>query len=232
MLFGGLQKNSLIDFPGKLSCVLFVPGCNFHCPYCHNPKLANGTATCPDYLTKAWLFDFLEKRKEFLDGVVISGGEPTLQNDLFSLCKEIKALGYSIKIDTNGSHPKIIKHLIDASVVDYVAMDIKTDPDAYVPVITEAIEQNVISSSIRILMDSCIAYEFRTTCVKPLVDQGIIEKIAKHIPDAKTYCLQQAKNTEVLDSNFFEENDDQYTEIELLQFKTIAAKWVKRCIIR
>lgn len=232
MLFGGLQKNSLIDFPGKLSCVLFVSGCNFHCPYCHNPKLAKGTATCPDYLTKTWLFDFLEERKEFLDGVVISGGEPTLQNDLFSFCKDIKTLGYSIKIDTNGSHPKTIKRLIDASVVDYVAMDIKTDPDAYVPVITKSIEPNVILSSIRLLMDARIAYEFRTTCVKPLVDQGIIDKITKQIPGADTYCLQQLQNTEVLDSKFFEENDEQYTEIEILQFKTIAAQWVKRCIIR
>jgi pyruvate formate lyase activating enzyme len=191
-----------------------------------------GTATCPDYLTEAWLFDFLEKRKDFLDGVVISGGEPTLQKDLIPFCKEIKTLGYSIKIDTNGSQPEIIKHLIDTSMVDYIAMDIKTAPDTYTPVIAEAIDPGVIESSIQTLMDACIAYEFRTTCVKPVVNQEVIERIVKRIPGAETYYLQRAQNKQVLDSDFFNDNDDQYTEIELLQFQTIAAQWVKRCIIR
>jgi pyruvate formate lyase activating enzyme len=233
MIFGGLQKQSLIDYPGKISCVLFVSGCNFRCPYCHNPQLAKGTAVRPDYLTSAWFFDFLEKRREFLDAVVISGGEPTLQQDLFSFCEEIKQLGYAIKIDTNGSQPRILKLLMDASLVDYIAMDIKTDPNAYVPAFTAAIEPDVILWSIRILMASRIAYEFRTTCVKPLVDLQDIEIIARRIQGAERYCLQRAQKTEgVLDATFFEKNDDQYTEEALFRFKTLAARWVKRCILR
>ena len=138
MVFGGLQKNSLIDYPGKVSCVLFLSGCNFDCPYCHNPDLAKDSSLCPVLLDEKAVFDFLQRRKGFLDGVVISGGEPTLQKDLLVLCKKIKELGYLIKLDTNGSRPQVIKRLIDEGLVDYIAMDIKTDPFHYSPLIAKS----------------------------------------------------------------------------------------------
>ncbi|MBW1695321.1 MAG: anaerobic ribonucleoside-triphosphate reductase activating protein [Deltaproteobacteria bacterium] len=232
MLLGGLHKTSLIDYPGNISCILFLSGCNFHCPYCHNPELAKGAAIGPDYLTQAWFLDFLKERKTFLDAVVISGGEPTLQKNLIGLCKEIKQIGYKIKIDTNGSFPHIIKQLIDASLVDYIAMDIKTDPWAYPNVIAEDLEPGIILSAVRLLMSSGIAHEFRTTCVKPFVDKIIIGKIARHIQGAERYCLQHAQDREVLNPGFFEGNDYRCTDAELIEFKTIAERWVKTCIIR
>ena len=128
MVFGGLQKQSLIDFPGKLSCVLFTSGCNFDCPYCHNPDLVNGHTPRPLVLKEGNIYDFLEMRKDFLDGVVISGGEPTLHGDLIDTCRKIKQMGFPIKLDTNGSRPATISNLLDEECIDYIAMDIKTEP--------------------------------------------------------------------------------------------------------
>ena len=150
MNFGGIQKNSFIDYPGKLSCVIFLSGCNFNCPYCHNPSLVKGSAECPASLRGDGLYGFLESRRDFLDGVVISGGEPTLQKNLVKLCETIKGLGYSVKLDTNGSRPGDLKHLIDSGLVDYIAMDIKTDPENYNPLIGENCDPTDLLSSINI----------------------------------------------------------------------------------
>jgi pyruvate formate lyase activating enzyme len=231
MLLGGLQKNSLIDYPGKVSCVLFLSKCNFHCPYCHNPDLVKGNL-CPSLLDEKTLYGFLEERKGFLDGVVISGGEPTLQQDLICLCKEIKKMGYPIKLDTNGSRPQVIKRLIDEQLVDYIAMDIKTDPFHYSPSITKNSKPHAIISTIQILMESVVAYEFRTTCVKPFVDLEIIEKIAKTIKGATLYVLQHFRNGRILHPKFFHKTEAAYTEDELIHLKFIAEQWVKECILR
>ena len=234
MVFGGIQKTSLIDYPGKMSCVLFLSGCNYSCPYCHNPELAKGNALCPDYLNESWFFRFLEKRKGILDGVVISGGEPTLQEDLPSLCRKIKALGYAVKLDTNGSRPQIIQHLIRESLVDYIAMDIKTDPFAYFPIITKNSHAmgDILLYSIQLIMESIIAYEFRTTCVKPLVDGQVIKKISSLIKGCRRYALQQFQDTGVLDPEYFQENIPPYTREELMGLKFIAEEKVNTCIIR
>ena len=159
---GGLQKSSLIDFPGKVSCVLFFSGCNFDCPYCHNPDLVNGSGEPASFDEKS-VHGFLEKRKGLLDGVVISGGEPTLQSDLVSLCEKVKRMGYSVKLDTNGSRPQALKRLIKDGLLDYIAMDIKTDPACYSPFTRGETHPDDIFSSIGIIMDSGLAYEFRTT---------------------------------------------------------------------
>ena len=231
MLLGGLQKNSLIDYLGKVSCVLFLSGCNFHCPYCHNPDLIKGNL-CSSLLDEKSLYGFLEGRKGFLDGVVISGGEPTLQQDLIYLCKEIKEMGYPIKLDTNGSRPQVIKRLIDERLVDYIAMDIKTDPFHYPPSITTNCNPHAIISTIQILMESIVAYEFRTTCVKPFVDLKVIEKIAKSIKGATLYVLQHFRNDRILHPEFFHKTEVAYTEDELIRLKSIAEQWVKKCILR
>jgi pyruvate formate lyase activating enzyme len=231
MLLAGLQKNSLIDYPGKVSCVVFLSGCNFHCPYCHNPDLVKNNV-CPSLLDENAFYTFLARRKGFLDGVVISGGEPTLQQDLVSSCEKIKKMGYPIKLDTNGSRPQVIKRLIDERVVDYVAMDIKTDPFHYHPTIARDCEPSAILSSIEIIMESIVAYEFRTTCAKPLVDPGVIEKIAKTIKGAKLYALQHFRSGRILDPEFFRKNEAAYTEDELMHLGIIAEQWVKACILR
>lgn len=231
MVVGGLQKSSLIDYPGKISCVLFLSGCNFACPYCHNPDLARGCLAAN--INENSVYDFLESRREFLDGVVISGGEPTLQKDLIQLCRKTKQMGYPVKIDTNGSRSRVIQTLIDEDLVDYIAMDIKTDPTCYSPLIKKEYNTENIIASIRIIMESKIDYEFRTTCIKPFIDADVIESISRLISGAKLYVLQKFRNnTEVLRPEFFNGNECGCSDEELMHLKSIAKPWVKRCIVR
>ena len=232
MLLGGLQKNSLIDYPGKISCVLFLSGCNFECPYCHNPDLVKGRLSSPNFLNERTVYGFLEKRKKFLDGVVISGGEPTLQQDLVPLCEKIKKMDYQIKLDTNGSRPWVIKRLIDERLIDYIAMDIKADPLRYPPSIKKNYNPANILSSIQIIMESALAYEFRTTCVKPIVDEQVIENIARTIEAATLYVLQDFNNSRILHPEFFDGLKARYDENELLELKSIAEPRVKKCEVR
>jgi len=232
MYIGGLQKSSLIDYPGKLSSVIFFSGCNFDCPYCHNPELARGCATCPGDLTIANICDFLKQRQGFLDGVVVSGGEPTLQNDLADLCERIKGFGYPVKLDTNGSRPRVLEQLIDEKLVDYVAMDLKTDPVLYKSYIKSDCGPDPILASIRILMESGIDYEFRTTCVKPIVTLETIENMSHLIQGARLYALQRFRNYEVLHPEFFGGVENEYSDEELMQLKAAAEPWVSDCIIR
>jgi pyruvate formate lyase activating enzyme len=232
MVFGGLQKHSLIDYPGKLCCVIFTSGCNFDCPYCHNPELAKGHAQQPFPLKEKNIYEFLALRKGFLDGVVISGGEPTLHKDISSTCRNIRGMGYPIKLDTNGSRPKILKQLIDEGCVDYIAMDIKTDPFAYSPLIAIDCKPESILTSIKIIMESNIPYEFRTTCIKPLVSSGIIERIAKLIQGAHLYALQRFQGEKVLHPEFFKDRDSRTSSHDLMRFQSIASRWVRSCIVR
>ena len=232
MVIGGLQKNSFIDFPGKISCVIFLSGCNFDCPYCHNPDLAKGCATYPDRLGDEDILNFLESHKSFLDGVVISGGEPTLQKDLAELCEKVKSMGYPIKLDTNGSRPRVLQRLVDGGLVDYVAMDIKSDPQCYAPAIKKAYDPKPILASIHILMASAVPYEFRTTCIKPFVDTQIIAKIAQAIKGSRLYALQRFQDTTVLDPGFCHAHDCRYSDQELCDLQSIAADWVQECIVR
>ena len=232
MHFGGLQKSSLVDYPGKLSSVIFFSGCNFDCPYCHNPQLARGSAACSADLTTANICDFLEQRQGFLDGVVVSGGEPTLQNDLAPLCRKIKGFGYPVKLDTNGSRPEVLKNLIDEHLVDYIAMDLKTDPVLYKSYIKSDCGPDPILASIRILMASGIDYEFRTTCVKPIVTLETIENMSHLIQGAKLYALQRFRSNDVLHPEFFGGVENEYSDEELLQLKAAAEPRVSECIIR
>jgi len=232
MHIGGLEKNSLIDYPGKLSSVIFFSGCNFDCPYCHNPDLAKNCKPRTADLNCEKICHFLELRRGFLDGVVISGGEPTLQNDLAYLCARIKQLGYPVKLDTNGSRPCALKHLIEENLVDYIAMDLKTDPQLYATYITRNRDTDPIFSSIQIIMNSGIDYEFRTTCVKPIITHEAIENIARLIQGAKLYALQRFRNNVVLHPEFFREDHCEYVDEELEQLRLLAAPFVDRCIVR
>ena len=232
MQIGGLVKNSLIDFPGKLSSVIFFSGCNFDCPYCHNPDLASG---CPAYagaINFNEICRFLETRQNFLDGVVISGGEPTLQTDLIQVCTQIKNLGYPLKLDTNGSRPGVLRHLLDEGLVDYIAMDLKTDPYLYTTYIKPDCNPDPIFSSIQIIMNAGIDYEFRTTCVKPIVTRLTVERICERIHGARLYVLQHFRKNEILHPEFFRDCDYEYCDDELRQLKALADQWVDKCIIR
>ena len=232
MVFGGLQKHSLIDFPGKLSCVLFTSGCNFDCPYCHNPELAKGSIPQPFPMNEKSIYDFLSLRKGFLEGVVISGGEPTLHKDLPAICRNIRRMGYQIKLDTNGSRPKNLKYLIDEGCLDYIAMDIKTDPFAYCPLIAKECKPETILTSIQIIMESNIPYEFRTTCVTPLVSPRIVERISKLIQGAHLYALQEFHGQRVLHPEFFKTTARPASSDELAHYQSIASRRVRSCIVR
>jgi pyruvate formate lyase activating enzyme len=230
MIIGGWQKNSFIDYPGKISCVLFFSGCNFKCPHCYNPDLARGRPAV--VLDEHRVYDFLERRKDFLDGVVLSGGEPTLNRDIFSFCTKIKAMGYPIKLDTNGSRPQVIQALLDEGLIDYIAMDIKTAPFNYAPLIQTECDPDTILSSIQVVMQSAISYEFRTTCLRPLVDEKVVESIARLIKGAMLYALQKFKKVEVLHPEFFKSSDFKYDDSELMHLKSVAEPWVQKCIVR
>ena len=232
MKIGGLQKISLIDYPGKISCVIFLSGCNFDCPYCHNPELAKGISLHSGYLSEYLTLGFLESCKDFLDGVVISGGEPTLQKGLISFCEKIRLMGYPVKLDTNGSRPEVIKKLINEDLVNYIAMDIKTDPLHYTTLIKDNSSTDDIFLSVRIIKESNIDYEFRTTCIKSLVNESILSNMSPWIKGSKLYALQQFSNTVVLNPDFFTDNSNVYNDNELLKLKSIAEQFVNKCIVR
>jgi pyruvate formate lyase activating enzyme len=230
MIFGGIRKNSLIDYPGKISCVLFSAGCNFTCPYCHNPELARGKR--PEPLSERAAFELLAERRGFLEAVVISGGEPTLESDLLQFCRKIKSLGYPVKLDTNGSRPAVLKSLLKAHLLDFVAMDMKTEPCGYFPHISPRDVEPEILASIDLLLEAQVAHEFRTTCVKPFVSARIIASIASLIHGARRYVLQPVRRGHVLDPDFFTNGGREFSPAELKDLQAAAAPFVQTCLIR
>jgi pyruvate formate lyase activating enzyme len=231
MVLGGIQKSSLIDYPGKVSSVIFFSGCNLDCPFCHNPELAQGKLPSRA-LDKTEILQFLSQRRGLIDGVVMSGGEPTLQKGLLSMCQAVKDLGFLVKVDTNGCRPKVLKQLLYGGMVDYIAMDIKTDPADYGLLAKNGSVSDDIQNSIRIIMAANIEYEFRTTCVKPFVDEAIIKKITRFIHGAHLYALQHFQEKTLLHPEFFHSKPSHFSETELLRLKEIAESSVKTCIIR
>ncbi len=232
MIFGGLQKQSLIDYPGTLACILFTSGCNFSCPYCHNPDLVGKPGSHGPTLALEDVYAFLQRRRKFLEGVVISGGEPTLHQDLAAVCQSIQGLGFKIKLDTNGSHPQALAQLLQDKLVDYIAMDIKTDPTAYPIQIAPQGHTEVILESIALIMACGLPYEFRTTCVQPFVDESSLEKIARSIKGARCYALQLFKAEKILSPAFFQDLASPYSREDLNRFQTLVAPWVQTCIVR
>ena len=213
MNISGLEKLSLSDYPGMVACVIFTQGCNFKCDYCHNSSLISFDKEC---LNEARIFEFLEKRKKILDGVVISGGEALLQKNIKEFIKKIKKMGYKIKLDTNGSYNNKLKELIDEGLVDYVAMDIKHDKNHY-SFITgfDKYGYDSIEASIKLLESSKIDYEFRTTIVKEYHDLNAIENICKLINKKSKYYLQNfASSPNVLNKNITGFSKEELKNIE------------------
>lgn len=211
MQIHGFNKLTLLDYPHKTACTLFVGGCNFRCPFCHNASLVLNPASQP-VIPENEIFDYLKKRKGLIDGVCITGGEPTLYSDLPEFIEKIKNMGYLVKLDTNGDAPKIIKNLSDSGLVDYIAMDIKNSLKNYgksVGIINY--DTANIEKSVDILMGGNVEYEFRTTVVKELNSTEDFLDIAHWLKGAKAYFLQA-----FLDSNdLIEDNLHGYSKQEL-----------------
>ena len=188
----GIQKVTLLDFPGHVACTIFLGGCNFNCPYCHNSSLIRNNLA-DEILTKEELYEYLTRRKGLLDGVAITGGEPLLHNEIVYLIKSIKNLGYKVKLDTNGSFPEKLKQVIDEKLVDYVAMDIKNTLEKYPLTIGCNTDISKVTESINILINSDIEYEFRTTVVKDYHTIDDFHKIGEMIKGAKRYFIQSYK---------------------------------------
>lgn len=188
MRIAGLVKNSFLDYPGLIAAVVFVPGCNMDCWYCHNRGLWKNASQ----LDTAEVLSFLEKRRSFLDGVVISGGEPTLQSGLPSFVRSVKQMGYRVKLDTNGLKPDVVEALL--AELDYVAMDIKAPPGQLHRVVSFDLDDAPVWQCAELLMRSGVDYEFRTTFM-PTLGAGDIEVISRRIQGARRYVLQQYRKT-------------------------------------
>ncbi len=227
MLIGGIQKFSLIDYPGKICAIVFTQGCNFRCPYCHNPELINPGRSI---ISEDELLSFLEKRKGRLDAVEITGGEPTLQNDLVASLKRIKEMGYSVKLDTNGSRPEVIEKLIESRVVDYLAMDIKAPLEKYREITCSDIDPDRIRDSIDLIMGSRLDNEFRTTIVKSQLSKEDILEIGRLIKGARLYVLQKFVPSKTLNPRFLDERT--YSDTEFEHLKDALKSYVIKCTIR
>ncbi len=222
MLIGGLQKLTLIDYPGKIACTVFTIGCNFDCAFCHNPELVdpNKIKNQP-IISEKDFFEFLGTRQGVLEGVCITGGEPTLQPDLSDFIRRIKELGFSVKLDTNGSSPEVLKNLFNKNMIDYIAMDVKAPLKSQMPTIAE---------SVQIIKNSGLDYEFRTTVVPSLHLKEDIIQIAKDLSPAKKYFLQQFYPSKTLNPDFQKEKS--YPIEELKELCRIIKPYFEHCELR
>lgn len=198
MILGGLEKFSLIDYPGKAAAVVFAAGCNFRCPWCHNPQLVLGGPGMGGPAEREVLA-FLERRRGQLQGVVVSGGEPTLQQDLPCFLAEVKAMGYPIKLDTNGSRPTMLERLLDAGLLDFIAMDIKAPLEKYSHLTGVAVQRGDIMASMELIERCGLPYQFRTTVPGGMLLFQDVERIAASLRDRSRYRLQPCTGETMLD---------------------------------
>ena len=237
MLIGGLQKTTLIDFPNTIACTVFTVGCNFRCPFCHNRDLVTGENFKKSGIrpvSEQSFFEFLKKRKKWLDGVCITGGEPTVWSDLPDFIHKIKKLGYKVKLDTNGTNPTMLKKLYQAKLLDYVAMDVKASFDEYQNTAKLKIKNeklNIVKKnlklSIKLMLKSEIGFEFRTTVVPGIHNKSKLKQLAKDLaciavatgfrPSALSYYLQPFRPYHCLDANYLELKPFTRDEIQTLR---------------
>ena len=229
MRFGGFQELSLIDYPGKVAATVFTIGCSFRCPFCYNPGLVDGTIK---EIPENHILSLLEKRRKILDAVVICGGEPPLHADLPEFCAKLKKLGFSVKLDTNGSNPVMLRKLVDEKLVDCIAMDIKTSFAKYGEASGIKADAENIKKSISIVK-SLSDYEFRTTCVPGLVEESDLLEIAEYLKKNKAnkaFFIQQFRNKNLLSKAL--EKAAPYSEENLESFRKKLAPFFDRVEVR
>ncbi len=230
-----LQKTTLVDYPWKVACIVFTPGCNFRCPFCHNPEcvLPDQIAQMQtNFVSENYFFERLNKKKWLLDWVSICWWEPTLQPDLFEFIQKIKKLWFLVKLDTNGRDAKIIKKLLENKLIDYVAVDAKYPIEILSEIVGIQIDQNFINNYMQVLdllKNSNINYEYRTTVIKWYHTPEIIRKITDFLGNIKNYYLQNYQSAKTLDPNF---DWQSFTEKELLELKKIAEQNISNVWIR
>jgi pyruvate formate lyase activating enzyme len=216
---GGLTKSTALDFSGQVAAVLFTQGCNFTCPYCHNPQLVR---LFGEPLAEEEALNFLRRRRRYLTGVVISGGEPTIQPDLDEFCKKLQGLGYLVKLDTNGSAPKLVSDLIERKLINYLALDLKAAPRAYPPEIAPEEPGEAIMETISILKRSALPHEYRVTAAAPFINRHSLESIALAAAGRAPLFLQACRLTTNLDPDFMSRHQQPGPE-ELREWAALAA---------
>lgn len=225
----GFQKTSLIDYPGKMCSVVFVANCNFRCPYCQNPDLILNYKKIPTIPGRE-VFEHLDKKRKWIDGVCITGGEPCLYESLVDFIKKLRSMGFLIKLDTNGTNPDMLKYLIKKKLLDYIAMDIKAPLKDYSKVAKVGVNTMDIRKSASLVMKSGIDYEFRTTVVPSLFNEDDIVAIGKWLKGAKKYCIQQFRALSTLDKKY--EKEEPYPEQKLKMFAEVAKDYFEKVEVR
>ncbi len=210
MKIAGLQKLTLLDFPNKVASIIFTQGCNLRCPYCHNSGLIPFDSD--DLISEEEVFSYLKKRKGVIDGLVISGGEPTVQSDLIFFIKRVKDLGLQVKLDTNGCNPDVLKKIIDENLVDYIAMDIKNTITKYKDVAGVNVQADKLKKSIELIKNSSIDHEFRTTIIKNIHDIKTISEICSYVDGDKMFLQNFVKSENVLGKHL-----EPFSKEELIQ---------------
>ena len=228
MHIGAIQKMTLLDYPGKLACTVFLPGCNLRCPFCHNAGLVLPEQIQPAAISCEELLAFLSKRVGKLDGVCISGGEPTLYPDLPELIHAIRQMGFAVKLDTNGTNPQMLRDLLRDGLVDYVAMDIKNSPERYAQTCGRVDVLQDVKESIDVLMGANVEYEFRTTVCKPFHDEDSMRSIGQWLRGARQYFLQQFVDS----GNLVGSGSSPFTEAEMLTLQQTVRKYIPNTQIR
>ena len=225
MKISGIQKLTLLDYPGKVACTIFTPGCNLRCPFCHNASLV---FSCADEIGEESVLSFLRKRVGVLDGICVTGGEPLLQKDIADFLRKVKALGYLVKLDTNGTFPDRLQPLLEEKLVNYVAMDIKASPDNYDNATGVVTDLEKVRRSMALLKESGVAHEFRTTTVKGIHTAADFEAIAQWLKGEDRFFIQQYKVADDMIGDPFES----FTKEELDTFAAIVAKTVSQVAVR
>jgi len=229
MIFGGLEKFTLIDYPGKIACVAYTIGCNFRCPYCHNPSLVDETTEVR--ISEDEVLALLERKKGLVDGVVITGGEPTIHGkDLLRFMGRVKRRGFLVKLDSNGTHPEVLRAAISKKLVDYIAMDIKAPLADYPRIAARPVDTKAVRRSIVLLLYGNIPYEFRTTVVKSLLSPKDLEEIGKEIRGARRYYLQKFAPANALSPQFRKKVT--YSNEEFAALQEMLHSYVQSCDVR
>lgn len=224
----GMEKLSLVDFDNHIAATVFTGGCNFRCPYCHNAPLVLDPAG-QGALSEEYIFDYLKKRKGVLQGVAITGGEPTLMPDLKEFILKVRDLGYEVKLDSNGTRPDVLASFIEEKIVDYIAMDIKNSKERYAETVdVENFDLSPVEESVKLLKKGNVEYEFRTTLVKEFISADDIRGIADWLAGAKRYFLQHFKDS----GNCIREDLHEVDEKTAEEWKTIAEKKIARVALR